>query len=85
MTEFSKASRLDVFQTGIFAALNEEKERLQREGRKLYNLFIGTPDFKPAPHVMQALCEAAADPENWMPMPWSQQGLPRARPNTGLQ
>ncbi|MBE6763734.1 MAG: aminotransferase class I/II-fold pyridoxal phosphate-dependent enzyme [Ruminococcaceae bacterium] len=65
MTEFSKASRLDVFQTGIFAALNEEKERLQREGRKLYNLFIGTPDFKPAPHVMQALCEAAADPENW--------------------
>ena len=65
MADFAKASRLDVFQTGIFAALNEEKERLQKEGKKLYNLFIGTPDFKPAPHVMQALCEAAADPENW--------------------
>ncbi len=65
MAEFAKASRLNVFQTGIFAALNEEKERLQKEGKKLYNLFIGTPDFQPAPHVMQALCEAAADPENW--------------------
>lgn len=65
MTVFSKAARLDQFQTGIFAALNEEKERLTREGKKLYNLFIGTPDFKPAPHVMKALCDAAADPENW--------------------
>ncbi len=65
MTQFSKASRLDVFQTGIFAALNEEKDRLTKEGKKLYNLFIGTPDFKPAPHVIDALREAANDPENW--------------------
>ena len=65
MVEFSQASRLDRFETGIFASLNEEKERLLKEGKKLYNLFIGTPDFKPAPHVMQALCDAAADPENW--------------------
>ena len=65
MTEFQKASRLNVFQTGIFAALNEEKEQLQKQGKKLYNLFIGTPDFQPAPHVIDALCEAAKDPENW--------------------
>ena len=60
-----QANRLDHFETGIFAALNEEKDRLLKEGRKLYNLFIGTPDFTPAPHVVDALVEAAKDPENW--------------------
>lgn len=59
------AHRLDRFETGIFASLNEEKDRLLKEGRKLYNLFIGTPDFTPAPHVMEALRDAAANPENW--------------------
>ncbi len=65
MQPFSQAHRLDCFETGIFAALNEEKDRLLKEGRKLYNLFIGTPDFKPAPHIIEALTTAAKDPENW--------------------
>ena len=60
-----QASRLNHYGTGIFAALNEEKERQLKAGRTLYNLFIGTPDFTPAPHVIQALTEAAQDPENW--------------------
>ena len=59
------ADRLDHFQTGIFAALNEKKEEFLKTGRKMYNLFIGTPDFPVAPHVQQALIDAAADPENW--------------------
>ncbi len=60
-----QAKRLDYFQTGIFASLNAEKDKLVREGRKVYNLFIGTPDFVPQPHVVQALTEAAQNPENW--------------------
>lgn len=63
--EITQAKRLDHFRTGIFAALNEEKDRLIKEGRKLYNLFIGTPDFAPPKHVIDALTEAAQDPENW--------------------
>lgn len=63
--DIKQASRLNHFQTGVFAALNEEKDRLQKEGKKLYNLFIGTPDFTPPAHVIQALTEAAKDPENW--------------------
>ena len=59
------ADRLKHFQTGIFAALNEKKEEFLKTGRKMYNLFIGTPDFPVAPHVQQALIDAAADPENW--------------------
>lgn len=59
------ADRLNHFQTGIFAALNEKKEEFLKTGRKMYNLFIGTPDFPVAPHIQQALIDAAADPENW--------------------
>ena len=63
--EINQAKRLDHFQTGVFAALNEEKERYLKAGKKLYNLFIGTPDFQPPAHIIKALTDAAADPENW--------------------
>ena len=53
------------FQQGIFGALNEKKEELLKEGRKVYNLSVGTPDFKPAPHVMKAMQEACGKPENY--------------------
>ena len=35
------------FKPGIFGALNEKKEELLKEGRKVYNLSVGTPDFEP--------------------------------------
>ena len=53
------------FKQGIFGALNEKKEELIKEGRKVYNLSVGTPDFQPAPHVMKAMQDACADPENY--------------------
>ena len=53
------------FKQGIFGALNDKKEELIRAGRKVYNLSVGTPDFLPAPHVMKAMQEACADPENY--------------------
>ena len=53
------------FKTGIFATLNEKKEELIKEGGKVYNLSVGTPDFKPAPHVMKAMQDACKDPENY--------------------
>lgn len=61
--EFSK--RLDLFGDEIFAALNEKKVALEAAGRTIYNLSVGTPDFAAAPHIRQALLDAAADPENW--------------------
>lgn len=59
------SNRLKSFQTGIFSALNEKKEQLLKEGRTIYNLSVGTPDFPPAPHVMQAMEEACRNPENY--------------------
>ncbi len=49
----------------IFAVLNERKNELQKQGRPIYNLSIGTPDFKPAQHIMDAVSEAAGKPENY--------------------
>ena len=61
--EFSH--RLELFGPEIFAALNDKKVALEAQGRHLYNLSVGTPDFAPAPHIKQALIDAAQDDENW--------------------
>ena len=61
--EFSH--RLDLFGPEIFAALNDKKVALEDEGRRLFNLSVGTPDFAPADHIKQALIDAARDNENW--------------------
>lgn len=59
------SSLINDFQPGIFGALNEKKEELLREGRTVYNLSVGTPDFKPAPHVMKAMQDACGKAENY--------------------
>ena len=61
--EFS--NRLNSFGDEIFAALNDRRIELQSEGKKIYNLSVGTPDFKTPEHIMKALSEAAMDPDNW--------------------
>ena len=61
--EFSH--RLELFGPEIFAALNDKKVALEAQGRHLYNLSVGTPDFAPAPHIKQALIDAAQNDENW--------------------
>ena len=61
--QFSR--RMDRFGDEIFAALNERKIEMERQGRKIYNLSVGTPDFEAAPHIKEALIEAAKDQDNW--------------------
>ncbi len=63
--EFTKAQRLERFGTGIFTALNAQKDRLIKEGKTIYNLFIGTPDFEPPQYVIDALVESAKQPSDW--------------------
>lgn len=65
MSQNMKAKRLNHFQTGIFAELNELKEQMLAEGKTVYNLSVGTPDFEPPQHVVQAIKEAAGIPENY--------------------
>lgn len=62
---FSPSDRLNRFGPEVFATLNARRLALEAEGRTIYNLSVGTPDFAPYDHVVKALCEAAADPTEW--------------------
>lgn len=57
-----KANQLEA---GIFAVLNEKKNELEAQGKKIYNLSVGTPDFRPSQHIIDAVCEAVKDPKNY--------------------
>ncbi len=50
---------------GIFSLLNTKKEELLKAGRKVYNFSVGTPDFAPPAHVMEAMQKACGIPENY--------------------
>ena len=59
------ADRMKDFEEGIFQVLNEKKTQMEKQGRKIYNLSVGTPDFAPEQHVLDAVLEAAGKPENY--------------------
>ena len=63
--ELQLASRMKEYEEGIFQLLNEKKLAIEANGRKVYNLSVGTPDFKPAEHIMKAVADAASKPENY--------------------
>lgn len=63
--ELQLASRMKDFEEGIFQLLNEKKLAIEANGGKVYNLSVGTPDFKPAEHIMKAVADAASKPENY--------------------
>lgn len=63
--KFEFSDNLKYFQTGIFNILDEKKNELIKQGKKVYNLSVGTPNFEPDEHVKQALIEAAKDSNNW--------------------
>lgn len=61
--EFS--NNLNHFQTGIFNVLDEKKAELIASGKKVFNLSVGTPDFKPDKHIIDALISASQNTDSW--------------------
>ena len=59
------SQRLDSFKPEVFATLNNRRLELEAQGRTIYNMSVGTPDFEPYDHVVKALTDAAQDPEMW--------------------
>lgn len=59
------SQRLDRFGAEVFASLNNKLLALKAQGKTIYNMSVGTPDFKPYGHVVEALTQAAQDPEMW--------------------
>lgn len=59
------SQRLDRFGAEVFASLNNKLLALKAQGKTIYNMSVGTPDIKPYDHVVEALTQAAQDPEMW--------------------
>lgn len=59
------SQRLDRFGAEVFASLNNKLLALKAQGKTIYNMSVGTPDFKPYDHVVEALTQAAQNPEMW--------------------
>ncbi len=63
--EITLSKRSQNIEEGIFTLLNTKKEQLLKEGRRVYNFSIGTPDFPVPEHIRKAMTEACQDPENY--------------------
>ena len=63
--EFKFADRMSKIEEGIFTTLANIKKERYKEGKAVYDLSVGTPDFVPDRHVMDALIEAAEHTENY--------------------
>lgn len=59
------SSKVSQVEEGIFQVLNEKKNERIKQGGKVYNFSVGTPDFKPAQHIIDTVVEAAKKPENF--------------------
>ena len=59
------SDRMNDYEEGIFQVLNEMKANKEAEGEKVYNFSVGTPDFKPADYIMEAVSKAAMESENY--------------------
>lgn len=62
--EFSK--RMDRFGEGVFSKLADIKKEKTARGQEVIDLSIGAPNIPPAAHIMEALCQTAADPANYV-------------------
>lgn len=60
------AQRMKRFNTGIFSVMAELKKKEIAQGKKVYDLSVGTPNIPPAQHIIDALCESARNPKNYI-------------------
>jgi len=60
------ARRMNHFGEGIFSKLLEMKRQKEEKGETVIDLSVGAPNIPPAKHITDALCEAAADPNNYI-------------------
>jgi len=57
--DFYRERRLPPY---VFAEVNRLKLAYRKEGRDVIDFGMGNPDLPPAKHIIDKLCEVAADP-----------------------
>ena len=62
--KFSK--KMDQFGEGIFSRLLDLKNQKMQAGERVVDLSVGAPNIPPAKHIMDILCQAAADEGNYI-------------------
>lgn len=62
--EFSK--RMKQLSTSVFTILDEEKRKLEQQGKELYDFTIGSPNIAPSKAIQEALITAAKDETCYM-------------------
>ena len=60
------AKRMEQFGESIFSNLLEIKRKRLANGQPVIDLSIGTPNIPPAKYILAALCESAANAENYI-------------------
>lgn len=60
------SERMNRFGEGIFTKLLEIKRQKEEKGELVIDLGVGAPNIPPAKHITDALCQAAADPKNYV-------------------
>jgi LL-diaminopimelate aminotransferase len=63
--KISFSKKMNNFNVSVLNILNDKKNEYLKSGKPIYNLSIGTPDFKPAKHIMDVLSEEAKYSENY--------------------
>jgi LL-diaminopimelate aminotransferase len=58
------AKRIDNLPPYLFARIDEMKAKKRSEGVDVIDLGVGDPDLPTPPHIVQALIDAAQDPDN---------------------
>jgi LL-diaminopimelate aminotransferase len=64
MTSFVPAKRITDLPPYLFAELDKRVSAKRAEGADVISFGIGDPDFPTPPHIVEALRDAAGDPEN---------------------
>lgn len=59
------SNRMNAVTANILAELEQERREIVARGGSVINLSAGTPDLPPDRHVMEALSQAALDPQNY--------------------
>jgi LL-diaminopimelate aminotransferase len=60
------SERMKHFGENIFTVLLNRKREMEKEGKKIIDLSVGTPNIPPAEHVIRAMTDAASDPGNYI-------------------